>query len=646
MRRVEERVAAEQAPAHEPAGAGSAALGQSLSAHPVLHLQQLIGNQAVVRLVQRETISGNPQDLQDSSGAQTTQHGTVRLGDAVDAPAAARAADQRGRRFVRVVAPVATPVEVPVATCPRPELIYEERQAAESGFTQVQGLHGTVDAPVIEQEADNSLYIDNQPRPSDVEQYGIGDCYGLSTIISIATRDPGKIKGMMAADGSGGAAVTFWKRKPKRGAPATGSLSSSQVEYEQVTVNATGQLAFELATPGVTGVGIVTARGGRQLHGAQLHAGQTPVKAAYGAAIASNRLEVHRADTYQMARWAPVLEKAWSRFAEVHGQYGQEGRGPDGSGEASVSATGGTAQSGYAAIDGGWSHRVMTAFYGAEAEPGGPGGVQQVATTFAPGSSAVLGNLPVVDQLLLLQGRGEHASPGDTTAPIITATAMNAPLVTRLGQAITAAQADPDWRNVKQRTQSRIRSAAAKVTAYQTATSPATTYATQAAATAAEQNAMNAVAAACVAAVRPGETWSVLGRADRSPAIRALTELMLDLRNAGTDHSTGQRNIYGNHVYSVVGFSVALTGGEAVPSPIPTGADRVAFYNKIDPVASSVRLQNPHHGNEPDPFGDNRPANPADGVPAGSGADGVFTFTLDQFLRNFTSVESGVFHRT
>src|SRR5207248_97309 len=140
------------------------------------------------------------------------------------------------------------------------------------------------------------------------------------------------------------------------------------------------------------------------------------------------------------------------------------------------------------------------------------------------------------------------------------------------------------------------------------------------AATAAEQNAMNAVATACVAAVRPGETWSVLGRADRSPAIRALSELMLDLRNAGTDHSTGQRNIYGNHVYSVVGFNVALTGGEAVPSPIPTGADRVAFYNKIDPVGSTVRLQNPHHGNEPDPFGDNRPPNPGDGVPAGSGS--------------------------
>jgi hypothetical protein len=146
--------------------------------------------------------------------------------------------------------------------------------------------------------------------------------------------------------------------------------------------------------------------------------------------------------------------------------------------------------------------------------------------------------------------------------------------------------------------------------------------------------------------VQPGETWSLLGRESRSAALTELMELLLDVRNAGTDSSTGQRNIYGNHVYSVVGFSVALTGGEAVPSPLPTGADRTAFYAKIDPVTSKVKLQNPHHGNEPDQHGNNKPSNPSDGVPSGPEADGVFSFTLTQFLRNFTSVESGVFTRS
>jgi len=69
---VEERVSSEQESARpEPSGFG-VARSSGYAGHPILRLQQLIGNQAVTRLVQRETISGNPRDLTNPAGQQTS----------------------------------------------------------------------------------------------------------------------------------------------------------------------------------------------------------------------------------------------------------------------------------------------------------------------------------------------------------------------------------------------------------------------------------------------------------------------------------------------------------------------------------------------------------------------------------------------
>ena len=208
--------------------------------------------------------------------------------------------------------------------------------------------------------------------------------------------------------------------------------------------------------------------GGTRLavHGAQFIAADHPVKTAYWADIGSGILGVHRNDTYQMARWVPLLEKAWARFGEVYGQYGEMGRG-QGSGTTERSGTAGVgtqAASGYEAIESGVPGYVLNAFYGSAADQGGSAGVTFGNTTFTPGSNLVLANQAVVDQLLLLSGAGAASPPAGTKAPIITANTNTDDMVTRLAAAIPVAVGDPDWRNVKPRTQARVRRVLAAIT--------------------------------------------------------------------------------------------------------------------------------------------------------------------------------------
>jgi hypothetical protein len=73
---------------------------------------------------------------------------------------------------------------------------------------------------------------------------------------------------------------------------------------------------------------------------------------------------------------------------------------------------------------------------------------------------------------------------------------------------------------------------------------------------------------------------------------------------------------------------------------------RPLLYPLVDGDVSTVQLRNPHHGNEPDRRDDNTPTRPGDGPPSDSSSDGTFTMTLNEFFRNFTSVESGVFPRS
>src|SRR5262249_3868630 len=157
------------------------------------------------------------------------------------------------------------------------------------------------------------------------------------------------------------------------------------------------------------------APGGFLVHGAQLRAAEEPNNQKYWAKIENSLLEVHRRDTYTLARWSPLLEKAYARFSQDYGPYGG---GQNGAQEKGTS-------SGYDNIGGGVATLVLEMFYGAEGDTLGAnsGNAQEVATNWAPGAQVLATNPKVVDQLLLLEGRGEQGQDGDRDAPIVAAAA-------------------------------------------------------------------------------------------------------------------------------------------------------------------------------------------------------------------------------
>ncbi|HEU5055715.1 MAG TPA: hypothetical protein VFU21_04295, partial [Kofleriaceae bacterium] len=135
----------------------------------------------------------------------------------------------------------------------------------------------------------------------------------------------------------------------------------------------------------------------------------------------------------------------------------------------------------------------------------------------------------------------------------------------------------------------------------------------------------------------------------RSQPIRDLADLMLDLRNDGTDSSGGQRNVYSEHAYSVAGVSIMMSNEVEVPlGAVPTSV-RHCLYPLVDAGVSTVTLRNPHHKTEPDRHDNGTAArgadgagDPGDGAPGGASSDGVFRMSLRQFLLNFATVTSGV----
>jgi hypothetical protein len=142
--------------------------------------------------------------------------------------------------------------------------------------------------------------------------------------------------------------------------------------------------------------------------------------------------------------------------------------------------------------------------------------------------------------------------------------------------------------------------------------------------------------------IRPRDEANHMNDRDRSPAIRAAVDLMLDLYSG----PSLERNILGSHCYSIVQALFLDSRGDWVPLAAAAPWVRPTLFPRVDTARSLVRLFNPHHANEPDRHGDNRPTRPGDGAPFGSGSDGVFTLSLDQFFRNFSSVDSGVFARS
>ena len=395
-----------------------------------------------------ESLTGNPAERTDSTGAVLTRHRSIGVGDAANAPAVTAAGTEARTSNVRPRVTELAPLHVNGAVCPLDSAIYEEDTTGASpppaGFSSVTGFSGTTAAPMVTQEADPGIYISNTPTAEDVQQGGIGDCYFMAALVSIVGRDPGKITSMTAADGRGGATITFWRAQPHTPGILERIFGTPPArDWIQVAVTVTDDLAVNIAD--------------NRVHGAQVRCAPNPKSQDWWATVVAPNLEIHRKDTFELARWAPLMEKAYARFAQTHGQYG--GADPRG-------ASGG---SGYNAINSGFGLEVFYPFYGPMMDDPAnrPGWAVTAYTPGAPGNSIVAANATVMEHLILLQGRGTGAAAGDTNAPVITALTSVDAMVGRLGAAIPVAQADPDYVNVEAARQALVTTVATNITAWQ-----------------------------------------------------------------------------------------------------------------------------------------------------------------------------------
>ena len=113
-----------------------------------------------------------------------------------------------------------------------------------------------------------------------------------------------------------------------------------------------------------------------------------------------------------------------------------------------------------------------------------------------------------------------------------------------------------------------------------------------------------------------------------------LLELLSDAANADPDNDgPGRRMITGDHAYGVLAVQFLDATGAPV---VLDAALNDATLKKVSADLSKVTLRNPHHNEEPDLHG----TGPTDGV-----NDGVFSISLDQFFRNYGSVDGGVVKR-
>lgn len=732
---------AEPAEAEADRGADAIAAGQpfAVSARPSSGIAR--------KILPAETVSGNPGERGTSGGgAATTTHRAPTLADTANAPAAAAAAAPTDVRpaNIKIKAERAAPLRTLGASVTQDQIYQEGEQVtpAPAGFTAVTEIRGDVSAPMVEQTADNSLYIGANPNADDVQQGGLGDCYFQATLIGMASRDPGQIKGMMAADGNGGATVTLWRRQdhPKTlYERITGG--GDTYDYIPVQVAVTNELAVNIAD-------------GRISSG-QLRCAATPANVDYWAELNGGALEVHRKDIFQCGRWAPLMEKAYARFCQQYGQYG--GAAPAGQGGSPAGTPG------YDGINGGVANYALHVLYGQRADAAGALQYEWMTAFPAAGGNILAANPRVVDQLLMLAGRTDNARPGDTTAPIITANTDPTLQIQNLGTAITNALGDADYNALSNDTKTKVVALQAAITAWQALPpDPAGTAGPKATAQSAVGNAAVEVARTPnhehltqlqnsmpptiqfdqgSDAVRPADlprldyfgqwlqyvsvsslcpfvvtmvghassegdaaenqtrsegranntktalhvgrdaakmarhTYNVSGvgetgaaptadwrrvnlsvaadRPDnelfagaRSAPVRAMMDLVLNVRNLGTDNSDGQRNVYAAHAYNVIGINFITTAGVPVPLQTVPSAQRPPMFPLVDCDTSTVRLHNPHHGNEPDRTGMNQPTNAADGTPSGGASDGVFTMTVNEFFRNFNTLDTGVFPTT
>ena len=553
-------------------------------------------------------LTGSPRDMDAGAGLATTSHRELTVSDrSTEGVAYGTVAPQRTRAVgVRMVTLTVKPESIrrkdppsaPVETAfngPAPQL-YEVVTGSRGGLEVHVG-----GPPIVLETLSDSLFIGGEPRPDDVAQTGIGDCFYLAVITSMAARDPATIKSIIKPAGSG-VTVTFHR------------FDTSSNKWVPQTVDLDRKLAF---------------RSGGGLAGAM--ARFAPAKSRWWAAAINAggpipRLEVYQENVFEAALWAPLLEKAYARFAQDYHVYG------DAPGAAALLAAIAPGTSGYDVInEGGLERMVYGVLYGSRASTG-PGQDQAAnLEQLTPGA------LTATAVKALLQMKGHGLGKGETmhvTASIskteqvrrakaavdtmyISVMTDGTPEVLHLRNTVTDANHRLAFR------QQLLTLSTAMHDYLQSSSNgdPADVVSGHETTIGTAAHATSTTAASWTSFFYP------LQGTTPPPMVPVLLEHLAAVLRLGPVPSS-RMFVFANHAYTVMDVSIIDRFGQAV-----SVNDVDAKLAEISLTNSTVVLRNPHRGNAPNPTGMAEAA-------AVSGP-GTFQLTLEQFLRHFGRIDFG-----
>lgn len=529
-------------------------------------------------------LTGNPKEMQGPAG-DVTAHGNVtlqdeqasgfRTGPQINAPS-----DRL--RMVAVSAPLGGVVETAVGAQPTDDRLFK-----------LGGDEIPVWAPSQIGEAldPTTIFIADRPEGQDVKQTGLGDCYYLAVLSSVADRDPAAIKRIIRPTSSGVSVILHHR-------------GTGPSQWVKTPLHLDRQLALGSDD---------SLRGAHVRYQAVRSRWTVSPDAVWG-------YEIHRVDVVEAALWAPLMEKAYARFAEAHGIYGGDATG----GLPYAAALPGS--SGYNVIDaGGLSRMVFGVLYGKGLDATVPQATSSVDV--APGQQ----NAEAIRKLQQLLKRG----PQDPITHLVAGIGQGeqAARARTMASAECAKLYEPDTpeyaflrRKVpdsadRQALRSGLEALVAAIDAYNHARAgtdqDAITTATEDVGTAAQDLANRAT------------IWAAFfhdGDPGRPATVTALLEMLAAITPFGTHASTGRRFVYSRHAYAVVDVQLRRADG------VRLGVNALPRF--VDAGQSTVQLRNPHGANTPNPSG-----------AAETGSRGVFTLTLEQFFQHFATLEYGVVAR-
>jgi len=458
-----------------------------------------------------------------------------------------------------------------------------------AGYQQIMQLYGSVDEPHRKRyPIEDSLFIGGAPAIADIEQGNLGSCFFLATLTAVVSQDASHISEMITGD-SEGATVQLYHH--------------DGAEWVRSSYTVSNDLEFK--------------NDDGELLGNELRFGDEPVATSWYSKIiergGEGMLATIASEDYEMALWAPLMEKAFAAYAQQHGNDGRQ-------------ALDGT-QSGWNLVDeGGEESETYPIFYG----PDAASGVLDLNTLVGAGITG--GNVDVVRNLLRLQHQNGGTSEGDKTL-MITASADDATTTSRLNIAALNTTAALHGRRAASIGDSDAEEqlSADKVTetiaALATVSDTCTAYAGST-----DENEPKLLAAVRVAAealTAPG-AFPILESPASGGDLGNLLNQALIATNFGEDASPDRRSVFTSHAYNILGVALIDQDG-AVVTASPDDFDD-AKASEVDVAASKVRMRNPHGTNEPDRAGDG----------ADDGKDeGIFLLTLQQFLTSFSELSFG-----